>query len=307
MRNTPIFNSEELDRLAGARLTIKAESLQETGSFKLRGAMNRLLQIPEDQRPAGVVAFSSGNHAQGISRAAKYLSIPALIVMPRDAPATKTSGVLADGAEIHAYDRATESREEIGAEIAAARGAILVPSYDDPAIIAGQGTVGLELANQVDALPNGPLDYLICCTGGGGLISGIALAFEELSPKTKILTAEPEGFDDWKKSIDAGQIIANTPGAVSACDAILAHSPGKLTWSIVQRRLYDGCVVSDAQAFDAMRAAFRHLNLVTEPGGCAALASALYALPEEAKGKNVGVVITGGNVDPDMFAKVLTG
>ncbi|GAB5457746.1 MAG: threonine/serine dehydratase [Henriciella sp.] len=306
MRTTPVLTCPILDEIAGAELLIKAESLQETGSFKLRGALNRLLQIPDDQRAAGVVAFSSGNHAQGISRAARYLSMPALIVMPADAPAVKTAAVLADGAEIYAYDRQSESREEIAAKIASERGAVLVPSFDDPDIIAGQGTVGLEFAQQVAARADKPLDYLICCTGGGGLISGIALAFEQLSPSTRIITAEPDGFDDWRQSLAAGRIIPNSPGAVSACDAILTPAPGRLTWAIGKRLLHKGITVTDAQVFEAMRAAFTHLNQVTEPGGCAALAIALYELPEEAKGKKIGVVITGGNVDPDAFSRIVS-
>ncbi|MEL7284708.1 MAG: pyridoxal-phosphate dependent enzyme, partial [Pseudomonadota bacterium] len=193
---TPIFQSKALDEIAGARLIIKAESLQQTGSFKLRGATNRLLQIPKKRREAGVVAFSSGNHAQGVARAAKQLGMWALIVMPTDAPAVKTEAVKADGAEVYLYDRNTENREEIAAEIARKRGAVLVPSFDDPMIIAGQGTVGLEFASQVKDLEMS-LDHLICCAGGGGLISGISLGMSGLSPETKIWTAEPEQHDDW--------------------------------------------------------------------------------------------------------------
>lgn len=299
--HTPVLRSDALDGMAGAKLFIKAECLQETGSFKLRGATNRLRQIAATDRKAGVVAFSSGNHAQGIARAAKRLSMPALIVMPADAPRVKIDGVKADGAEIRLYDRASESREEIATEIAATRGAVLVPSFDDPMIISGQGTCGLEFAAQVDE----PLDHLICCTGGGGLICGIALAFEGLSPATKIWTAEPEGHDDWARSLATGTIQTNAPGSSSVCDAILTPSPGKLTWQIGQRLLAGGCVVTDAQVFEAMRAVFRHLKLVVEPGGAAAIAAALYVLPEAAKGKRVGVVLTGGNVDAKMFSDIL--
>ncbi|MEM9181260.1 MAG: threonine/serine dehydratase [Pseudomonadota bacterium] len=302
---TPIFRSAALDEIAGAKLLIKAECLQQTGSFKLRGATNRLLQIPDKQRAAGVVAFSSGNHAQGIARAAKRLGMPALIVMPTDAPDVKTDGVKADGADVYLYDRNSENREEIAAEIARKRGAVLVPSFDDPMIIAGQGTVGLEFAAQAKVLDT-RLDHLICCTGGGGLISGICLGLSGSSPETRVWTAEPEGHDDWKRSLESGQIQTNAPGTRSICDAILTPAPGELTWAVGHQYLAGGCVVSDAHAFEAMRLAFRQLRLVVEPGGAVALAAALFRLPEAAKGKTVGVVLTGGNVDSRLFAKVLS-
>ncbi len=303
---TPVLRSDALDAAAGAQVFVKAECLQETGSFKLRGATNRLLQIPLEQRAAGVVAFSSGNHAQGIARAAKRLGMPALIVMPVDAPAVKTEGVMADGAEVRLYDRETESREEIAASIARERGAALVPSFDDAMIITGQGTCGLEFARQMEG-HGGALDFLICCSGGGGLITGIGLAYEALSPETRIYTAEPEGHDDWTRSLAVGEPVANAPGTRSVCDAILTPQPGALTWAIGQRVLTGGCVVSDAEVFDAMRAAFRHLKIVAEPGGAAALAAALHARPAGARGKRIGVVVTGGNVDPALFAKALKG
>ncbi len=304
VETTPIFRSFVLDDIAGAKLLIKAECLQGTGSFKLRGATNRLLQIPKKKREHGVVAFSSGNHAQGVARAARRLGMPALIVMPSDAPDVKTEGVTNDGAEVRLYDRKTENREEIAAQIAKERGAVLVPSFDDPMIIAGQGTVGLEIADQAKAQGE-TLDHLICCTGGGGLISGIALALEKASPETKIWTAEPEGHDDWKRSLEAGSVQSNEPGVRSVCDAILTPQPGELTWSISGSRLAGGCAVTDQHAYEAMRIAFRQLRIVVEPGGAVALASALFRLPEEAKGKTVGVILTGGNVDAKLFAKVL--
>lgn len=301
---TPVFRSTVLDEIAGASLLIKAECLQQTGSFKLRGATNRLLQIPEKQRPAGVVAFSSGNHAQGVARAARLLGMPALIVMPKDAPAVKVEGVEADGAEVYLYDRDTENREQIAAEIAAKRGAVLVPSFEDPMIIAGQGTVGLEFVEQANAR-NMPLDHLICCAGGGGLISGICLGLSDRSAETKVWTAEPDGHDDWKRSLETGRIQSNPPGTRSVCDAILTPQPGELTWAIGSQYLSGGCVVSDAHAYEAMRLAFRQLRVVVEPGGAVALAAALFRLPEDAKGKTVGVVLTGGNVDARQFARVL--
>ncbi|MAH92393.1 MAG: pyridoxal-5'-phosphate-dependent protein [Hyphomonas sp.] len=305
VRETPVLTHKALDDMSGAELFIKAECLQVTGSFKIRGAMNRLAQIPQARRAAGVVAFSSGNHAQGVARAARLLDMPALIVMPSDAPRIKVDGVEADGAEIHFYDRDTESREEIAAQIAEARGAIVVPSFDDADIIAGQGTAGLEFASQM-AERDTPLDHLICCAGGGGLITGIALAFEQMSPSTRIWTAEPESHDDWARSLDAGKIVSNAPGTRSFCDAILTPAPGDLTFALGSRLLSGGLRASDADVRSAMQSAFRCLKIVAEPGGAAALAAALHHLPEDMKGKRVGVMVTGGNVDPQMFAEILT-
>lgn len=301
---TPVLRSAALDDIAGAKLLIKAECLQQTGSFKLRGATNRLLQISKQQRSLGVVAFSSGNHAQGVARAAKRLGMSALIVMPTDAPAVKTDAVKADGADVFLYDRNTESREEIAVGLAKKRGSFLVPSYDDAQIIAGQGTVGLEFAAQARER-GAQLDHLICCAGGGGLVGGIGLALSGVSPDTAVWTAEPEGHDDWKRSLETGRIQANDPGTRSVCDAILTPHPSEMTWAVGSQYLTGGCVVSDAHAFEAMRLAFRQLRVVVEPGGAVALAAALFRLPEAAKGKTVGVVLTGGNVDPRLFAKVL--
>jgi len=305
VRETPVLTHPALDAAAGAEVLVKAECLQVTGSFKIRGAMNRLAQIPESGRKAGVVAFSSGNHAQGVARAARLLGMPALIVMPSDAPQVKVDGVLADGGEVHFYDRNSESREAISAELAADRGAIVVPSYDDPDIIAGQGTLGLAFARQVAAMGK-PLDYLVCCTGGGGLITGVALAFEQLSSKTEIWAAEPEGHDDWRRSLAAGEIIENAPGTRSICDAILTPKPGNLTFPLGKRLLAGALTVSDADVRGAMRQAFRHLKIVAEPGGAAALAGVLKGVPAAWRGGRVGVVVTGGNVDAAQFAEVLS-
>ncbi len=304
-RETPILTHDELDEMAGASLFIKAECLQVTGSFKIRGAMNRLSQIPTDQRAAGVVAFSSGNHAQGVARAARLLGMPALIVMPSDAPRIKVAGVEADGGEVRLYDRETESREEIATQIAAERGAVVVPSFDDKDIIAGQGTAGLEFARQMEQAGT-PLDHLICCAGGGGLITGVALAMEHLSPGTRIWTAEPVGHDDWARSLEAGEIRANAPGTRSICDAILTPAPGKITFALGKRLLSGGLVVSDEDVRDAMRGAFRYLKIVAEPGGAAALAAAIKGLTDEMRGKRIGVLVTGGNVDAEQFSAVLT-
>lgn len=302
---TPVLRNEALDALAGAELFFKCETLQKTGSFKIRGATNRLLQIPSERRKAGVVAFSSGNHAQGVARAARLLGMPALIVMPSDAPGIKVEGVRRDGAEIRFYDRETESREAIAAAETEMREATLVPSFDDPFIIAGQGSCGVEFAAQMEA-EGGPLDHLVCCAGGGGLITGMTLALEALSPATKVWTAEPEAHDDWRRSLASGEVQSNAPGTRSICDAILTPAPGKLTWALGQPRLAGGCAVSDDAIRDAMRLAFRHLKLVVEPGGAAALVSVLHDLPDAAKGKRVGVVLSGGNVDPQLYADILS-
>ncbi|MEZ5998403.1 MAG: threonine/serine dehydratase [Hyphomonas sp.] len=305
VRRTPVLSHEAIDDMAGGQVFVKAECLQVTGSFKIRGATNRLLQIPEDRRAAGVVAFSSGNHAQGVARAARLLGMPALIVMPSDAPGVKADGVRADGAEIRFYDPATESREEIAAALSAERGAVLVPSYDDFDIIAGQGTAGLEFAAQM-AEAGTPLDHVICCAGGGGLITGVALALEGASPGTRVWTAEPEGYDDWARSLAAGEILANAPGRRSFCDAILTPKPGNMTFAIGKRLLSGGLVVSDHDVAVAMRAAFRYLKIVAEPGGSVALAAVLHALPDDMRGKRIGVLVTGGNVDAALYAEVLS-
>ncbi len=301
---TPVLRHPALDAAAGATVLVKAECLQVTGSFKIRGATNRLVQIAAGAAPGGVVAFSSGNHAQGVARAARRLGLAAEIVMPADVPAVKREGVRADGAVIRPYDRETDSREAIAEALAAARGAILVPSYDDPDIVAGQGTVGLEFARQAEAL-GGPLDALICCAGGGGLISGIALALEAVSPRTRIWTAEPDGHDDWARSLAAGLPLSNAPGTRSICDAILTPAPGRIPWAVAKDRLAGGLSVSDADVRAAMRFAFRHLKLVVEPGGAVALAAALRGVGPDLTGRRVGLVLSGGNVDPATYAAIL--
>jgi len=303
--HTHVMRSDALDDAVGAEVFIKPECLQVTGSFKIRGATNRIAQISDaSQKAAGVVAFSSGNHAQGVARAAKHFGMPALIVMPEDAPQVKVDGVLADGAEIRFYDRACESREEIAADIARERGAVLVPSYDDAHIIAGQGTAGLEFARDL-GVQGIELDHYISCAGGGGLMAGAALAFEALSPRTQIWSAEPIGFDDHRKSFAAGEICRIDRGATSICDAIMTPEPGDLTFAVNKTRVAGGLAVSDDQIKEVMGFAFRHLKLVVEPGGAAALACAMFDLPEEAKGKRVGLVLSGGNVDAKVFAGII--
>jgi threonine dehydratase len=296
---TPLLRSDRLDALTGATVLVKAEPLQRTGSFKFRGAYNTISQI---EAPA-VVAYSSGNHAQGVAAAAKLLGKPATIVMPADAPAIKRESTAWWGAEIRLYDRARESREAIGEEIAAATGAALVRPYDDPRIIAGQGTLALEAAEQAQALGVAFELALICC-GGGGLISGCGLALKEARPAIEIFSVEPEGFDDTRRSLAAGDRVAIDITAASFCDALLAPMPGELTFTLNRRQLAGGLAVDDAAVADAMRFAFEHLKVVVEPGGAVALA-ALLAGRVEARGRTVLVVLSGGNVDPAVFARVL--
>ena len=300
---TPLLSSPALDRRVGGRVLLKAETLQRTGSFKFRGAYNRISQIPEDARPAGVVAYSSGNHAQGVAAAAALLGVPATIVMPEDAPAIKLANTRGYGAEVVLYDRFTEVREEICAEIAARRGATIVRPFDDPAIIAGQGTCGLEIARQAAAL-DAELDAVLICCGGGGLTAGCALALAELSPRTAIYTVEPEAFDDTARSLAAGARVANDPAARSFCDALLAPTPGELTFAINRRLVTGGLSVGDAEVAAAMAYAFRTLKLVVEPGGAVALA-ALLSGHLDARGKTVALTLSGANVDPQTYREVL--
>lgn len=300
---TPLLESPLLNERVGGRLLVKAECLQRTGSFKFRGAYNRLSRLTGRRKQAGVVAFSSGNHAQGVAAAAKLLGMPAVLVMPMDAPAIKLVNTRAYGAEVVLYDRTRESREEIAARLARDRGAMLVPSYDDPHIIAGQGTVGLELVAQARHAA-AKLDAVIVPTGGGGLISGTALAVRALAPKAEIYSAEPETFDDTARSLAAGKRLKNDPGARTICDALMLPSPGEMTFAINRRLLKGGLAVSDDDALRAMKAAFRFLKVVVEPGGAVALAAALTGA-YDCRDKTVAVVCSGGNVDADMFARAL--
>lgn len=300
---TPLLESPLLNARLGGRLLVKAEMLQRTGSFKFRGAFNRISLIPEADRARGVIAFSSGNHAQGVAAAAKAFGIAATIIMPSDAPAVKVRNTKALGGEVIFYDRWTENREAIGAKLAAETGATLVRPYDDPGIIAGQGTIGLEIADQARAA-GATLDACVVCCGGGGLVAGTALALTDRSPGTRIFAAEPAGFDDTARSLAAGERLANAPGAQSFCDAIVTPIPGEVTFRINSRLLAGGVAVTDAEVADAMRTAFDALRVVVEPGGAVALAAALSGkVPVE--GRTVAVVCSGGNVDPDVFVKVL--
>jgi len=302
---TPLLASPALDAATGASVLVKPEVLQRTGSFKFRGAYNFLVQILPDRRASGVVAFSSGNHAQGVAAAAASFGVPATIVMPRDAPAAKIAGTKALGAEVVTYDRTSEDREAIAAAIAAKTGATLVPPFDHPWIIAGQGTVGAEIAHQAEAA-NAALDAVLVPCSGGGLTAGIAIALAELAPAAKVWPVEPAGYDDTARSLAAGARVANAPDATSLCDALLVGTPGALTFAINSRLCAGGLAVTDAEVQRAMAFAFRHLKLVVEPGGAAALA-ALLAGKLDVRGKSVAIVLSGGNVDRETFAAALAG
>jgi threonine dehydratase len=302
---TPLIESPALNERLGGRVLIKPETLQRAGAFKFRGAYNRLSRLTADERRRGVVAFSSGNHAQGVALAARLLGCPALIVMPSDSPSVKVEGTRGFGAEIRFYDRFTEDRVAIADQIAAERGCVVVPSYDDPHIIAGQGTVGLEIVEQARALGL-ELDRVLSPVGGGGLIAGISTAVKALSPSTQVWGAEPAGFDETRRSLASGQRETIDDGARSFCDALLTPTPGELTWPINQRTLSGVVAVTDAEVAQAMRYAFAVLKLVVEPGGCVALAAALTG-KVDLKGKSAAIVCSGGNVDPGLFARVLGG
>ncbi|MEO0822147.1 MAG: threonine/serine dehydratase [Pseudomonadota bacterium] len=301
---TPLLESPLLNRVAGRRVLVKAECLQLTGSFKFRGAWSALTDLAEPARARGVIAYSSGNHAQGVAHAAERLGVPAVIVMPADAPALKRRNTEAHGAEVVPYDRANrESREAKGQAIAAARGLSLVKPYDDLRVIAGQGTCGLEIARQAAAAGVRTGDVLVC-TGGGGLASGISLALAEEAPGLRVRTAEPEGFDDWARSLAAGRRERNASETGSICDAILTPMPGELPWPILAPRAGPGLAVSDAEVMRAMALAFLRLKLVLEPGGAVALAAALFRR-EAIAGDTVICLASGGNVDPAVFAEAL--
>lgn len=300
---TPLMRSDVLDEMAGGRIFLKPECLQRTGSFKFRGAWNFISRLNARDNSGGVVAYSSGNHAQGVAAAARMMGIPALIVMPEDAPAIKKRNTIALGAEIVTYDRFGENREEIGDAIASERGAQLVPPYEHKWIIAGQGTAGLELVEDLEELGE-TLDTMLVCTGGGGLTAGVALTVQAMVPDAKIYACEPEGFDDYGRSLAAGERVSNEPGAMSICDAIVTPTPGELTFSVNQPRLSGGLAVSEDEVRTAVRFAFETLKLVVEPGGAVALA-ALLAGKIDCTDKTVAATLSGGNADAEMMLDIL--
>ena len=303
VRRTPLLAATPLDEALGGRILLKVESLQRTGSFKFRGAYNRLVQLDPGQRRAGVVAFSSGNHAQGVAAAAKMLGISATIVMPADAPAVKLENTRALGAEVVLYDRFTGDREALARKLVTERGATLVPAYDDPHVVAGQGTVGLELMQQAAELGVTP-DQVLVPTSGGGLTGGTAIAVRALSPAAAIYGVEPEAFDDTRRSLAAGALLKNPPEARSICDALQSSPPGTLTFAINRELLSGILTVSDPEVQAAMARAFRDLRLVVEPGGAVALAAALAGRVALA-GRTTAIVLSGGNVDVETFLAAL--
>jgi threonine dehydratase len=300
---TPLLRSPLLDAMTGGRVFLKAETLQRTGSFKFRGAYNKLSTIPPARREGGVVAFSSGNHAQGVAAAAQLLHMPAVIVMPRDAPRPKRERTAALGAQVVLYDREREDREAIAADIAARRGAVLVPPYDDAMIIAGQGTAGREIVEDLSALGLTP-DVVVVTASGGGLTAGIALAVKARVPQAVLYTAEPQGFDDHARSFRSGRRERNAAATGTICDALMARTPGELTFAINRALVGQGVTASDEEVAAAVAFAFSELKLVVEPGGAVALA-ALMTGKIDVMGRIAVAVLSGGNVDPELFYRLV--
>ena len=300
---TPLLSFPVLDERAGTNVFLKPEMLQRTGSFKFRGAFNKLSSIPQAHRGGGVVAFSSGNHAQGVAAAAKILNMQATIVMPADAPLSKRERTKSYGAAIVLYDRDKEDREAIAGNIASKHGATLVRPYDDPFVIAGQGTAGREIAEDMAARGLTP-DIVVAPASGGGLIAGVATAVKSRFPNAEVIVAEPNGYDDHALSLKAGHREPHPQAGRTICDALMSAMPGELTFSINSKLLARGVSASDDEVAAAVAFAYRELKLVVEPGGAVGLA-ALLAGRIEAKGKNVVIVLSGGNVDADLFAKLV--
>lgn len=299
---TPLIESPALNERLGGRVLMKAENLQVMGAFKFRGAYNRIARLTDDEKRRGVVAYSSGNHAQAVAAAARRVGTSAIIVMPADSPAIKVAGVRANGGEVRMYDRYSESREAIGEEIARERGSVLVPPFDDPFVIAGQGTAGLEILEQAD----GPIDQLLSGCSGGGLIAGLNLAFEARSPDTVVYGVEPAVYDDTARSLAAGERVGVAASGKSICDALMTPIPGELTFPINQRRLAGAISVTDDEAAAAVAYAFETLKLVVEPGGAVSLA-ALLAGKVDTAGKTTAILLSGGNVDPALFSRIIEG
>ncbi|WP_425091339.1 threonine ammonia-lyase [Tropicimonas sp. S265A] len=302
-RCTPLLSSPFLDAIAGRQVLVKAECLQHTGSFKFRGAWSALSALPQPALKSGVIAYSSGNHAQGVAMAARAFGAPAVIVMPADAPDVKIETTRALGAEVVLYDRATQDRDAIGTELAQTRGLTLVKPFDDPQVIAGQASVGLELAEQAARSGVTSGEVLVCC-GGGGLTSGIALALEARAPSFRVRPVEPEGFDDVARSLRSGRIERNARTSGSICDAIITPQPGDLTFPILHRLCGPGLVVTEEDCLRAMALAFQRLRIVLEPGGAVALAAALFQ-PDQSDADTLIVTASGGNVTPEVFAQAL--
>ncbi|MGI9402815.1 MAG: threonine ammonia-lyase [Rhizobiaceae bacterium] len=300
---TPLLPNDILSEETGTNAFVKAECLQNTGSFKFRGGYNSVAALPEEKRKLGVVACSSGNHGQGVAEAARLLGCKATIVMPADAPALKAARVRRSGADIIPYDRATEDRDEIAREFSGKTGATLIHPYEHPDVVAGQGTCGLEMAQQFEEMEITPDRILVCC-GGGGLTAGVALAIHNSFPEAKVCTVEPEGFDDYRRSLDAGKRLGNKSTTGSYCDALLSPEPGELSFTINKSHVAESLAVTDSQAFDAVRFAYEELKLVLEPSGAVSLA-ALIDNASVWKGETIACVLSGGNVDPDLYSQIL--
>lgn len=301
---TPLLESSLLNEALGGRILIKPECLQRTGSFKFRGAFNKISNIEQNKLKNGVVAYSSGNHAQGVAHAAQLFGISATIIMPNTAPAVKKQKTKEYGATVIEYDIQSESREKLGQAISEETGAILIKPYDDPYVIAGQGTVGIEICRDLNVIAVKP-DQLLSPCGGGGLIAGISLATHQHFPDCKIFSCEPEGFDDTLRSLESGVRVSNDPGNSSICDAIITPTPGELTYQINEKHLSRGICVTDEQVLNAMKVAFEHFNIVVEPGGAVALA-AVISSNVDVTNKTTIVICSGGNVDSSLFARCLT-
>jgi len=299
---TPVLRSPDLDERVGAHIYFKAECLQRTGSFKFRGAYNTISQIAAENDADHVVAFSSGNHAQGVAAAAKLCGLKATIIMPHDAPQIKRDNTLALGAEVIGYDRLGQDREQVAQEVMADQGGVLVKPFDDERVIAGQGTVGLELAHTLEGRGIS-LDALLVPCGGGGLAAGVGLAFEALSPQTQIIGCEPEGFDDHAKSLEAGERQAHD-GHNTICDALMIPMPGEITFEINQRLMSDVVVVDDEDVRQAVVYGTHHLKCVIEPGGAVGLAAVLSGR-FKGQGKSIGIILSGGNIDPGFLSEIL--
>ncbi|UXT82034.1 threonine ammonia-lyase [Agrobacterium tumefaciens] len=301
---TPLLSSHFLDEIAGRKLFVKAECLQRTGSFKFRGGWSAVSGLPADVRARGVIAFSSGNHAQGVALAARLHGVPAVIIMPSDAPKIKIDNTRDYGAEVVLYDRANDDRDAIGDRLSSERGLTLIRPYDEPLVIAGQGTVGLEIAEQGLELGIDATEVLVPC-GGGGLTSGISLALAAKAPNYKVRTSEPERFDDVARSLAAGRIERNATTSGSICDAIVTPQPGNITFPIMVGLCGKGIAVTEDEALRAMVLAFNRLKVVVEPGGAVALAAALFH-GNELESETVIAVASGGNVDPEIMASALS-
>lgn len=292
---TPLVRNDALDEATGAKVWVKAECLQRGGAFKMRGATNAIAALTPEVRKRGVLAFSSGNHAIAVSTAAKIFGIGAVIVMPSDAPKIKLDTTRGNGAEVVTYDRVKESREEIGAKIASERGLSLIKPFDDPNVIAGQGTAGLEIGAEISP------DIAVSPASGGGLASGIALAL----PNAELVAVEPVGHEDISKTLAAGSIQRNAPGIRSICDGLLTEQMGEIPFAIAQRRFSRVVAVSDPEVLRAMKFAFRHLKLVLEPSGAASLAALIEGRVQDVKGKTVAIIASGGNVDAETFMRAI--